>query len=272
MFLRTLIAASFVLAAFFSAAYAQDEEPKVEVQNEPEVKIDLTKEQTDGIQVAESAIIVYSGLRGRLGLSQIRKTTVEVGRTTYTESDGSKRNADYVQRIIRGDSFEDEKVRLDQKFPNADYAMIFDGGKVFGVISNTVFTPREDAESDFRNRIVHGLEALLRYKENGSNVELKESDKKIMGVDYYVVLLTDKQGRETTFFVSKKTLRVMMLRYEQDGVEYERKFYDHNYAQGTLVPYRTVLKADGKQIEESSIATVTFGQTVEESLFSFSAA
>ncbi|HUF03766.1 MAG TPA: hypothetical protein VMM38_06280 [Aridibacter sp.] len=266
-----MIAASLVLAAFVPAAYAQDDEPKIEAQNEPEIKIDLTKEQTDGIQVAESSIIVYSGLRGRLGLNQVRKTTVEVGRTTYTESDGSNRNAEYVRRIIRGESFEDEKVRLDQKFPNADYALIFDGGKVFGVISNTVFTPRDDAETEFRNRIVHGVEALLRYKENGSDVELKES-KKIMAVDYYVILLTDKQGRETTFFVSKKTLRVMMLRYEEDGVKFERKFYDHNYAQGTLVPYRTVLKADGRQVEESTIATVTFGQTVEESLFSFAAA
>ncbi|MCO6511069.1 MAG: hypothetical protein J5I65_09775 [Aridibacter famidurans] len=271
MFLRTLIAASFVFAVLVSAARAQDVEPKTDVQNEPEVKVDLTKEQTDGIQVAESAIVVYSGLRGRVGLGQIRKTTVEVGTTTYTEGNGSKRNAEYVQRIIRGESFEDEKIRLDQKFPNADYALIYDGGKIFGVISNTVFSPREDAEDEFRNRLVHGVDALLRYRENGSNIVLKESDK-IMGVDYYVILMTDKEGRETTYYVSKKTLRVMMLRYEHDGIKYERKFYDHNYAQGTLVPYRTVLKADGKQIEESTIATVTFGQSVQESLFSFSAA
>ena len=37
----------------------------------------------------------------------------------------------------------------------------------------------------------------------------------------------------------------------EDGVKYRRKFYDYNYAQGTLVPYRTVLWANDKQIEET---------------------
>ena len=112
------------------------------------------------------------------------------------------------------------------------------------------------------------MDALLRYKENGSDVELIES-RKVMGVDYYVVKMTDKVGRETMYYLSKKTVRVLMLTYEEDGVKYERKFYDHNYSQGTLVPYRTVLRADGKQIEESRILTVTFGQAVADSLFIF---
>lgn len=267
MYLRILLAVSFALALCSAAVFGQDTPPQGSTPVEPEVKIDLTKEQTDGIQIAEASIIVYSGLRGRLGLNQVRKTTVEIGKTSYFQPNGSKRSAEYVQKVIRGESFGEEKIRLDQKFPNAEYAMIFDGGRVYGVISNTVFSPREDAEKEFRNRIVHGIEALLRYKENGSEVELKKSDK-IMGVDYYVVELRDSKGRETTYFISKKTFRVMFLRYEEDGVKYERKFYDHNYAQGTLVPYRTVLKADGKPLEESTISTITFGQVVEESLFS----
>ncbi len=269
--MRILLLTAAILAVGVTPVLAQDDPPKAEVENEPEVQIDITKEKTDGIQIAESAIIVYSGLRGRLGLDQVRKTTVEIGKTTYFQPDGSKRNADYTMRIIRGESFGEEKIRLDQRFPNAEYAMVFDGGKVFGVISNTVFSPRDDAVREFNSRIVHSIDALLRYKENESEVELKESTKK-MGVDYYVVVMTDKDGRETTYFVSKKYLRVMILEYEADGVEYQRRFYDHNYAQGTLVPYRTVLKADGKVIEETDIATVTFGQQVEESWFVFNEA
>ena len=38
-------------------------------------------------------------------------------------------------------------------------------------------------------------------------------------------------------------------------------------AQGTLVPFRTVLYEDNKVIEETDVGTVTFGQKVEESLF-----
>ena len=58
-----------------------------------------------------------------------------------------------------------------------------------------------------------------------------------------------------------------MLTYEENGVKYRRKFYDYNYAQGTLVPYRTVLWADDKIIEETDVGTVTYGQKVDDELF-----
>ncbi len=58
-----------------------------------------------------------------------------------------------------------------------------------------------------------------------------------------------------------------MLTYEDSGVKYRRKFYDYNYAQGTLVPYRSVLWADEKKVEETEIGTITFGQKVDEGLF-----
>ena len=51
-------------------------------------------------------------------------------------------------------------------------------------------------------------------------------------------------------------------------MKYRRKYYDYNYAQGTLVPYRTVLWADGKIVEETEIGTVTYGQKIDEALFS----
>lgn len=268
MISRIFSCLAVVLIAGTVALHAQDA-PAPEATPAPaEVKIDLTKEQTDGIQIAELSIAVYSGLRGREGLSQIRKTTVEIGTTSFTDPGSPARNASYEKKVIRGESFSDEKIRLDQKFPNADYAMIFDGGKVFGVSNNIVFAPRDDAERAFRNRLVHGVEALLRYKENGSTVVLEKSDR-VMGVDFYIIVLTDNEGRKTKYFVSKKTLRVLMLEYEDLGIKYKRKFYDHNYAQGTLVPYRTVLWANEKQVEESRISTITFGQVVSDSLFAF---
>jgi hypothetical protein len=91
---------------------------------------------------------------------------------------------------------------------------------------------------------------------------------KHMGVDYYVVDVTDKQNHKMRFFVSAKTFRVMMLEYEDEGVKYKRKFYNYNYAQGTLVPYRTVLYANDKVVEETEIGTVTYGQKIDEALFS----
>lgn len=58
-----------------------------------------------------------------------------------------------------------------------------------------------------------------------------------------------------------------MLEYEDGGVKYLRKFYDYNYAQGTLVPFHSVLYVDDKIVEEIEVNTIVFGQKVEETLF-----
>ena len=134
------------------------------------------------------------------------------------------------------------------------------------MFDGNTFTPTDAASKAFQNQIFRGLDGLLRYKENGSTIALAGKEK-VMAVDYHLVDVTDKSGRKTRFFVSAKTYRVMMLEYEEDGKKYRRKFYDYNYAQGTLVPYRTVLYQGDKIVEETDIVTVTFGQKVHDSLF-----
>jgi hypothetical protein len=82
-----------------------------------------------------------------------------------------------------------------------------------------------------------------------------------------VIDVTDKQARKIRFYISAKRFRVIMLEYEDAGVKYRRKFYDYNTAQGTLVPFRTVLYAGDKMVEETDIGTVTYGQKVENGMF-----
>jgi hypothetical protein len=217
-------------------------------------------------QVAESAIIIYGGLLGRQNLNQIRKTTLERGKIYITDAVGKTETANYERFVLRGESLNKEKIRLDQAFPDAKYSLVYTGEKVFGLFNDSVFTPREDASTGFQSQIWHGLEGLLRYKENESKVELAGREK-IMGVDFFLVDVTDKQSRKTRFYVSSKSFRVMMLEYEEAGVKYKRKFYDYNYAQGTLVPYRSVLWANERQVEEVEIGTITFGQRIEETMF-----
>lgn len=218
-------------------------------------------------QVIETSLVFAYGLGGgRALLNQIRKTALERGRATYTAADGKIEQANYQKFVIRGESIGKERIRLDQEFPNARYSLVFADEKIFGVYNNTVFTPREDAAKGFENQIVRGLEGFLRYKENGSTIEMGPREKH-MGVDFYVIDVTDTQSRKTRYFVSTKSWRVMMLTYEEAGVKFKRKFYDYKYAQGTLVPYRTVLWADEKIVEETDIGTVTYGQKVDEELF-----
>lgn len=220
-------------------------------------------------QIAEATIFVYGNGGGRATLGQIRKTTLERGTALYTNAEGKVERANYQRFVIRGETLAKERIRLDQEFPGARFSLIFAESKTFGVFNNTVFTPREETIKTFESQIVRGLEALLRYKENEATLSLAAKEKH-MGVDYHVVDVTDKENRKTRFYISAKSFRVMMITYEDAGVNYKRKFYDYNLAQGTLVPYRTILWANDKQVEEIDVGTVTFGQKVDEGLFSAS--
>ena len=269
----TIIAAIFAASATICAAQAKPKEtpkpagtPVPLMINKPGA-VNVTAEQ-----LAETAVFFYgfpgyaTQPLGRERLNQIRKTTIERGSTTLTAADGKTERATYQRYVIRGEDLAKEKIRLDQDFPTARYALVFNGDKIFGIYNTTVFAPREDASRSFGDQINHGLEALLRYKENGSTIELGPREK-LMGVDYYVLDVTDKQSRKTRFYISAKTYRVMMLTYEEGGVKYKRRFYNYNYAQGTLVPFRSVLWADDKQVEESEVGTITFGQRVDDGMF-----
>ena len=270
---------AFIILAGVSAISAQETKPEATVKAKPEATPKVDKKKPDSKQatsalsknaapeqVAESVVYIYGGLGGREYLKQIRKTTIERGKISVVNTDGKTEQATYEKLILRGDSLEKERVRFDQSFPSAKYALVYNNDKIFGVFNDSVFTPREDATKAFENQIWHGLEALLRYKENGSTVALADRQT-IMNVEFIVLDVTDKQKRRTRFYISSKSLRVMMLEYEEDGVKLRRKFYDYNYAQGTLVPFRSVLWSNDKQIEETDIQTISFGQKIEEDAF-----
>jgi hypothetical protein len=239
--------------------------PTVKTTPTPDAKGAAPKQITPETVVETALIFAYAYPGGRATLNQIRKTTLERGKATFTSAEG-KSSSTYQRYIIRGETVGKEKIRLDQDFPNAKYSLVYEEDKIYGIFNNSVFAPREDAAKSFENQIVHGIEPLLRYKEDGSTLEMGAREK-IEGVDFYVIDLTDKKERKTRYYVSAKSFRVMMLTYEDGGVKYKRKFYDYNIAQGTLVPYQTVLWADDKKVEETEIGTITFGQKVDEELF-----
>ncbi len=270
---RTIILFTFLILISASLTVAQnvtvskEKTDKKVKQEKPNTKKQNTELQAlTAEQIAESTIFIYGGLLGRQNLNQIRKTTLERGKISLIDAAGRADSAIYERWVLRGDNLNKEKIRFEQTFPDAKYALVYNGEKIFGLYNDSVFTPREDAASSFQSQIWHGLEALLRYKENEAKPELAGRDK-IMGVDFYLLDVIDKQNRKTRFYVSSKSYRVMMLEYEEGGVKYKRKFYDYNYAQGTLVPYRSVLWANDKQIEETDIGTITFGQKIEEAMF-----
>ena len=270
--LTAFLSAFVLIASLGASAFGQEpakpeNEKKEEQKPAPLISAKDAAKNPTAEMVAESSIFIYGLGGGRVVLDRIRKTAHERGKITIANAEGQMEQANYARWTQRAPKLDAEKVRLDQEFPSARYSLVFNDSKIYGIFNDSVFTPREDASKAFENQIVHGVEALLRDKEDESTIALAGKEKEL-GVEYYLLDVTDKQSRKTRFFISAKTFRVMMLDYEASGVKYRRKYYDYNYAQGTLVPYRSVLWADGKIVEETEIGTVTYGQKIDEALFS----
>ena len=226
------------------------------------------KEPT-GENVAE--LVVYiSGLRERI--AQVQRNSVERGRLSRLNEEGRTDEITYERRFVRGETSEKDKIRLDQKMPTMEYSLVYNQGRIWGVINGTPFTPRADAVADFLTSRQHGLDTLIRYKENGASVSYAGKEK-LKNIDMWMIDLTDKEKQRTRYYVSTQKWRVLWLEYEATPtgatkpVQYRRTFHDYRYAQGQLIPYRTVLYADGKQIEETNLLNVTFGVRMDDSIF-----
>lgn len=156
--------------------------------------------------------------------------------------------------------------------PAAEYSLVYGGGRVWGIINGTPFTPRQEATTDFLAQLYHDIDPLLRYKENGATLTFVNKDKQ-KNVDLWVLDLVDKEKRRTRYYISALRWRVLWLEYEEPSanggtpVKYKKTFHDYRSAQGTLVPFRTVLYADGKLLQEMNVLTVTYGVKMEDSLF-----
>ncbi|HKS27141.1 MAG TPA: hypothetical protein VJS44_04950 [Pyrinomonadaceae bacterium] len=269
MLLALSLTQSYGVAEGQTTGNTQPQQSGSQKTDEKKVTVPKSNVEVNAEQVAEAVVYAY-GSRG--ALEQIRRNGVERGRLTRIGTDGRTEEASYERRFIRGTSAEKDKVRLDQKLPTIEYSLLYGEGRLWGIINGSAFTPREDATIEFQSLLWHGLDALLRYKENGSTLSLGGKDKQ-NGVEFYIVDVTDKEKRSTRYYISTRTLRVMWLEYETPAtaggtpVKYMRRFYDYRSAQGTLVPFRTVFFEDGKQSQETRIMTVTYGVKMEESLF-----
>lgn len=220
-------------------------------------------------QVAETVIYVYGT---RPGLQQVRRNGIERGRITRTNEEGRAEEGTYERRFVRGEDTSKDKVRLDRKTPATEYALVYGSGRVWGVINNTPFTPRQEATTDFLAQLHHDIDALLRYKENGATLTFINKDKQ-KNVDLWVLDLVDKEKRQTRYYISALRGRVLWLEYEEPSinggtpVKYRKTFHDYRAAQSTLVPFRTTLYADGKSLQETNVLTITYGVKMEDSLF-----
>jgi len=233
-------------------------------------KIDPNQKNFTAEQIVESAIFVYGS---RPLLTHIRRNGIERGRVCKPTCDvpGKAEEATYERRFVRGESSEKDRVRVDEKTPSLEYSLIYGDGRLWGIINGAAFTPKEDTANTFLSQQRHGVDNLLRYKENGSTINLVGREKQ-KGLDLYVINLVGKDNTSTRYYIRVKTLYVRWLEYEEPGgsagtIKYVRRFFDQRYAQGTLVAYKTILLEDGKPTQETKILNVTFGIKLDDALF-----
>jgi hypothetical protein len=269
-FVAALLAALAVApaAAQAPAAGAQDKDKKEQARPAEDARQGKGKTYT-AEQIAETVVLVYGS---RQGMAQVRRTGVERGTITRTAEDGRSESIPYSRTFKRGDTYEKDKIRLDQRLPSVEYSLVYADGKVTGLLRGTPFTPKEADVTTIMSDRVHGLDALLRYKETGATVKFvgNESQK---GLEMWVLELSDKGGNSTRYYISSKSGRVLWLEYEQQTAagapptKFKRTFHDYRVVQGTLVPYRTVLYEGDRKVEESQVLTVTYGVKTEDSVF-----
>lgn len=247
---------------------AEKASPTPEKPVSPQEKLAQSKTPT-AEQVAEYVVFIYGS---RAAMEQIRRNGIERGRITRITGDGRTEEATYERRFVRGSDATKDKIRVDQKMPTMEYSLVYGGGRLWGIINGANFTPRQDAAASFMSQQWHSIEALLRYKENGSTVTYVDKVKQ-KGLDLYILDVTDKEKRRTRYYISAKSLRVLSLEYEEapepgsTPVKYVRTFHDYRYAQNQLLPYRTVLLANNQQLQETRVSTVTFGLKLEDAIF-----
>jgi hypothetical protein len=247
----------------------KSEKPKKE---DVSKKVKVDNKVVTAEQVAETVVLVFGS---RAGLQQIRRTGVERGKITRTGGDGRPEEISYERTFKRGDTFEKDKIRVDQHMSAIEYSLIFSEGRVTGLLRGTPFTPKQEDVSNILTERAHGIDALLRYKESGATLKYigKQSQK---GLDLWALELTDKESHATRYYISAKTGRILWLEYEEgagaSAVKYKRTFHDYRVVQGTLVPYRSVLYEGDRQVEESQVLTVTYGVKMEDALFAPEAA
>src|SRR5262249_43765894 len=170
--------------------------------------------------IVEFTIIAYGG---RKGIETARAAASEEG-TIKLVTDSGDLSGTYIGRSMRG-----EKSWLDlltgdlQLNPPGStdregnqpikYTVAFNGASVWSAQNGQYITPKPEAEVAFKAQLTHEYMALLRYKEDGSKVELVGPET-VVGVPTNVIDLTTTTGEKTRFWVSTKTYRILHAEYE----------------------------------------------------------
>jgi hypothetical protein len=294
--IASLLVFLFLAPSLFTVA-AQDKEKKKPDPTDPTRKEpgkvpdeqELAKTRQSGTvaklspveSIVEIAIIAY----GTRKLLETARASIHEEGTIRLATDQGDLTGNYSLRSMRREKTWQDLLRVDLELspPESDrgartpaikYIIGFNGASVWSAQNNQYVTPRPDAEIAFRAQLTHEYMALLRYKEDGSKLELVGPEK-VVGVDTNAVDMTNPNGDKTRFWISTKTYRVLHAEYllkmrdDQPPVKY-RVSYTYSpfrVVQNTLVPSRRVMTQDGKFVQEITLNNIVYSAKLDPEIF-----
>lgn len=230
--------------------------------------------------IVETCILAYGGRRA---LETARGAIQEQGAIRLASDQGDLTGTVNLRAMRREKSWLD-LLRVDLEItppgaadtnkPAIKYVIGFNGASVWSAQNGQYITLTPTAERAFRAQLTHEYTALLRYKEDGSKIELVGPET-IVGVDTNVIDLTTPTGEKTRYWVSSKTYRVVQCEYEvkldetQPTTKYLLKYFytPLKVVQNTLVPVRRVMSQDGKFVQEITLTNVVYSAKLDPEVF-----
>jgi hypothetical protein len=230
--------------------------------------------------LAETSIFAYGG---RKQLEVARAAIHEEG-TIRLASDQGDLTGSYSLRAMRREKSWQDLLRVDLEMapPGSTdanrsaikYVIGFNGASVWSAQNGQYMTLAPSAERAFRAQLTHEYTALLRYKEDGSKIELIGPDT-VVGVETNMIDLTTANGDKTRFWISTKTYRVVQCEYEvklddsQPPTKYLLKYFytPFRVVQNTLVPVRRLMTQDSKFVQEIVINTAVYSAKLDPEVF-----
>jgi hypothetical protein len=294
-----LTISAFAAAPASISASAQDKEKKPDVTQKEDGKVPNEKElekTRKGAEkakaaevklspvesIVEVAIIAYGG---RKQLETVRGSIQEEGAIKLATDQGEL-NGTFMLRSMRKEKTWQDLLRVDLSLnppdpertsgsvPTVKYIIGFNGASVWSAQNNQYVTPRPEADAAFRAQLTHEYMALLRYKEDGSKIELIGPET-VVGVDTNVIELTNTNGEKTRFWLSVKTYRVLHSEYQlklgddQPATKYRVSYFytPNRVVQNTLVPSRRVMYQDGKFVQEITLTNIVYSAKLDPEVF-----
>jgi hypothetical protein len=255
------------------ASPKENEKDKKKQEAAPEVKLSPAE------IIAEYVIIAY-GTRAAL---QTARANIQEDGTIKLITDQGNITGNYTLRQSRREKSTQDLLRVDLDLSPPEnqtsakaikYIIAYNGASVWSAQNDQYRNAAPEAEAAFQAQLTHDYASLLRYKEDGSTLDLKKPET-IVGVDCNVLEMTSPDGTKTTYWVSTKTFRILHLEYmlnlpqAPQPIKYRVSFFytPLRVVQNTLVPTRRVMLQDGKLVQEVTITQFNYSAKFDPEIF-----